>query len=259
MTCPPFTRCYRHAALAAAMLLCAAHAAAAELRVAAQVGAEPKFVTLPETGAVGGICIDILRAVERVDAGLRFSGERNWMPLPRMYSAMDHGALDAFCGLSHSAERDRKYRFVGPPLFSVRYHLVVRADDGINVNSWDDVRKLGRDGVVLANRGFAGVTLLENAGVRWIDASSASPELNVQKLAARRGRFFFHRNPGLQALLDRTGYGAKVRILPTVMVHSQLYFVLSKQVAAEVAERLDAALQLLEKNGELEAIARKWE
>jgi len=261
MTCSPFARRHRPclAALALTALLGGTPAVATELRIAAQAGADPKFVADPATGAVGGICVDILRAIERIDPDLHFSGEQNWLPLTRMYSAMEHGMLDALCGLSHLPDRDKKYRFVGPPLFSVRYHLVARADDPVVINGWDDVRKLGRDGVVLANRGFGGVALLENAGVRWLDASAASPELNVQKLLAHRGRFFFHRNPGLQTLLDRSGQAPKLRILPNVMVLSPLYFVVSKHVAVDVADRLGLALQALDKSGELAAIARKWE
>lgn len=254
-----FNSLRRFGALALALLLCSAGAAAAELRTAAQVGTEPKFQTDPHTGVVGGICIDIMSAVERVDPSLRFVGGQRWQPLPRIYFALDHEMMDIACGLSHSAERDHKYQFVGPALFTLRYFLVARKDDPVEISNWDDVRKLGADGVILANRGFAGVTMLENAGMRLVDASAASPQLNVQKLVAHRGRLFFHRNPGLQALLDRTGYGDKVRILPTEMVRSQLYFVAGKHVAADAVERLRAALQTLEKNGELEAIARKWE
>ena len=245
--------------LAPALLFCAAAMAATEVRTAAQSGTEPKFQVDPRSGTIGGICIDIMRAIERVDSSLKFSGQQTWQPLTRIYSAMDHGTQDASCGLSHSPERDKKYVFVGPTLFTIRYHLIARLDDPVSVASWDDVRKLAPDGVVLANRGFAGVSVLENAGVRQIDASAASPQLNLQKLLARRGRLFFHRGPGLQAALNRTGLAAKVRILPAEMASSQLYFVVGKHVGADVTERLRGALQALEKSGELERIARGWE
>lgn len=246
-------------ALLAALLPCGAGMAATEIRTAAQVGTEPKFLTDQRSGAVVGICIDIMRAVERVDPALKFVGQQRWEPLTRIYSSLDHGLQDVSCGLSHSAERDKKYIFVGPALFTIRYHLIARADDPVTINNWDDVRKLEPDGIVLANRGFAGVTMLENAGVRQIDAGAASPQLNVQKLLARRGRLFFHRGPGLQAILDRTGYGGKLRILPTEMASSPLYFVAGKHVDVALIEHLRAALQVLDKSGELERIARSWE
>jgi glutamate/aspartate transport system substrate-binding protein len=250
----------RHAGvLLSALLSGGAGMAATEVRTAAQVGTEPKFQADERSGTIVGICIDIMHAVERADPGLKFSGQQTWQPLARIYSGIDRATQDASCGLSHSPERDRKYLFVGPPLFTIRYHLIARADDPVSIASWDDVRKLEPDGVVLANRGFAGVTVLENAGVRQIDASAASPQLNVQKLLARRGRLFFYRNPGLQATLNRTGYGARVRILPMEMASSPLYFVVGRHLDAGVVERLRAALQTLEKSGELERIARNWE
>jgi len=250
---------WRLGALASTLMLCAAAVAATEIRTVAQIGTEPKFLADPRTGAVRGICIDIMHAIERLDPGLHFSGQQFWMPLIRIYSAMDQGTVDASCGLSHAVDRDSKYRFIGPALFSIRYYLIARRDDPVAIANWDDVRKLGREGVVLANRGFGGVTVLRDAGVPLIDANAASPQLNVQKLLARRGRFFFHRNPGLQAMLDRTGFADKVRILPTEMARVPLYFVVGKHVAADVVERLRVALQALEKSGELESIARSWD
>jgi polar amino acid transport system substrate-binding protein len=251
---PSFT-----ASLIVAMLLGGANAGAVEIRTAAQVGTEPKFQLDARSGAVVGICIDIMRAVERLDPGLKFAGDQTWQPLPRIYSSIDHGLQDVSCGLSHSPERDRKYNFVGPALFIIRYHLIARMDDPVVINNWDDVRNLEPDGMVLANRGFAGATLLTQLGIRQVDASASNPQLNLQKLLAHRGRLYLHRGPGLQATLDRTGYGAKVRVLPTEMASTPLYFVTGKHMAPAIVERLHAALQALEKSGDLERIARNWE
>lgn len=234
--------------------------AATEIRTAAQQGTEPKFQSAGTAdGRVAGICIDIMRAVERLDPGLKFTGDQVWQPLPRIYSSLDRGVQDASCGLSHSPERDKKYLFVGPALFTIRYYLVARADDAAVIGSWEDLRKLEPDNVVLANRGFAAVWVLEQAGVAQIDAGAGDPKLNLQKLLAHRGRFYFHRTPGLAALLERAGVSAKVRILPTVMAASPLYFIVSRRVDPALVERLRAALQTLEKSGELERIAKAWE
>lgn len=254
------TRVYLLSAMLSLLSTAGHCVAATEIRTAAQHGTEPKFQNADASGnRVVGICIDIMRAVERVDPGLKFTGDQVWQPLPRIYSAIDRGVQDASCGLSHSAERDRKYLFVGPPLFSIHYHLIARHDDAATVGNWDDLRKLAPDNVVLANRGFASVVVLEKAGVTGVDAGAADPKLNLQKLLAHRGRFFFHRTPGLQAVLDRSGLAARVKILPAVMASSPLYFVVGKQVDPAVIERLRAALQALEKSGELERIARAWE
>ncbi|WP_229219486.1 ABC transporter substrate-binding protein [Duganella sp. BJB1802] len=232
--------------------------AATDIRTAAQQGTEPKFQGAGD-GRVAGVCIDIMRAIERLDSGLRFTGDQVWQPLPRIYSSLDRGMQDASCGLSRNPERERKYLFVGPALFTIRYYLVARIDDTAVVGSWDDLRRLEPDNVVLANRGFAGVGILEQAGVARIDAGAGDPKLNLQKLLAHRGRFFFHRTPGLKTLLERAGVAAKVKILPTEMAASPLYFMVSRRFDPALAERLRAALQTLEKSGELERIAKSWE
>lgn len=234
--------------------------AATEIRTAAQQGTEPKFQSAgAENGRVVGICIDIMRAIERLDPGLKFTGDQVWQPLPRIYSSLDRGVQDASCGLSHSPERDRKYLFIGPALFTIRYYLVARIDDPAVIASWDDLRRLEPDNVVLANRGFAAVGVLEQAGVTQIDAGAGDPKLNLQKLLAHRGRFYFHRTPGLVAVLERAGVSTKVRILPTVMAISPLYFIVSRRLDPALVERLRAALHTLEKSGELERIAKAWE
>jgi hypothetical protein len=113
------------------------------LRVAAQEGTEPKFVPGPQ-GSVIGMCIDIMRAIERIAPGLRFEGHQQWMPLVRVLYEVSIGQQDAACGLQRTVERLPLYHFLDQELFIVNYVLVARADETAIINSWDDVRKLVR-------------------------------------------------------------------------------------------------------------------
>jgi hypothetical protein len=36
-----------------------------------------------------GLCIDIMRAIEQIDPGLRFVGHQRWKPLIRAYSELE--------------------------------------------------------------------------------------------------------------------------------------------------------------------------
>ena len=246
-------------ALCGAALACGALAAPVTvLRVAAQEGTEPKFMAGPQ-GSVVGLCIDIMHAIERIDPGLRFEGHQHWMPLVRVYHEASIGQQDAVCAMQHLEEREPQFRFIEPPLFSINYLLMARADDTAIINNWDDLRKLGPQAVVLVNRGFASNHILEQLGGIQIDASAASTAMNLQKLMAGRGRFFLHRTPGLHGLLDRGGALGKVRILPTVMLKAPLYMVLSRQVDPAVAERLRAALEQMTHSGELDQLLKKWD
>ncbi|SFL67811.1 MULTISPECIES: substrate-binding periplasmic protein [Rugamonas] len=237
----------------------AAPAAPLALRVAAQEGTEPKFIGAERGGAIAGLCIDIFRAIEKIDPGLAFVGDQRWMPLIRIYSELASGGQDAACAVQHTAERDAKFLFLDPPLFPIAYHLLARVDDDVVVNDWDDVRRLGGNGVVLANRGFATTTVLEQLGGLQIDASSTSPPMNLHKLIAGRGRLFLHRSPGLRAFLKRNGAAGKVKILPVVMETAPLYLAVGKHVDPGQVARLRHALQLLERRGELERLLRKWD
>jgi ABC-type amino acid transport substrate-binding protein len=227
------------------------------LRVAAQEGTEPKFIPGPQ-GSVVGLCIDIMRSIERIDPELRFEGHQNWMPLVRVYHEAAIGQQDAVCGIQRLPERDPLYHFLDQELFSVNYMLVARSDDSAIISNWDDVRKLGPKAVLLSNRGFAATRYLEQLGGLQIDSSASSTTVNLQKLLAGRGRFLVHRTPGLQAILERNGVAGKVRILPTVMGRAPLYMALSRQLDPAVGERIRNALEQMTRNGELEQLLRKW-
>lgn len=231
---------------------------ATTLRTSAQADTEPKFIA-DGKGRITGLCIDILRAIEKTDPGLRFSGDQQWMPLVRAYSELATGQQDVQCAVQRNEERERLYHFFEIALFEVNYHFLARIDDRVVINNWDDVRRLKPNGLVLINRGFAADYLLKQVGGIEVDASSTSPQLNLQKLVAGRGRLFFHRGPGLQQLLERTGSVGKVRILPQVMYSGKLYLASSKQLAPDIILRLQQALERLDKSGELQRLLHRWE
>ncbi|MQA40134.1 substrate-binding periplasmic protein [Rugamonas aquatica] len=244
--------------LLAALLPPAAVAQPVTLRVAAQEGTEPKFIPAGPDRIIG-LCVDIFRTIERIDPGLVFIGDQQWMPLIRAYHEVAIQQHDALCAVQRTEERERNYVFVDPPLFPIHYMLMVRADDDVVINNWDDVRKLGKDGMVLANRGYATTDFLIAQGGLQINASATSPAMNVQKLVAGRARFFLHRSPGLQAFIARAGATGKIRILPQVMSTAQLHMAMGRHVDPAVVARVRRALEQMEKTGELARLLKKWD
>lgn len=243
-------------------LCCAAPAGAvALLRTAAQEATEPKFIAVQGAGArhVIGLCIDIMRAVERVDPGLKFVGDQTMQPLIRVEAGIAAGDLDAACGFLRTPQREAKFVFVEPPLFSVNYFLTVRADDNVRVGNWDDVRRLGNEGVILVIHGFGGRKRLEEIGGLLIDSGGNTSTVNFQKLLAGRGRFYYHRSPGIKAEIRKAGVLGKVKVLPTSMDSQKLYLVLSKTLSADTVGRVAAALAQLSRSGELANLLAKWD
>ncbi len=236
--------------------------AASEVRTAAQANSEPKYVVLIQNGkdSVGGLCVDIMRAIERVDPGIRFTGDQEWQSLVRLESSLVDGTLDAGCGLIRTPARAPKLNFIEPPLFPVKYLLAVRANDNIQVTNWDQIRKLGNQGVILSIKNFGGVlSHLEKSGGLQIDAGGANAAVNLNKLIAGRGRFFIHRSPGMQAEIARNGMSDKVKLLPTAFYHEQFHLAVAKTLPPGVAERLSKAIVQLITSGDMARMVKKWD
>lgn len=233
---------------------------ATEIRTVAQYASEPKFVALDANGgnAIGGLCIDILRAIERIDPTLKFVGDQTWQPLPRIEAGLVNGQLDAVCALLREDSREAKYTFIEPPVMPVNFHLVVRADDDVQIANWDDVRNLGQQGVILAINGIGILRKLREEGGLQIDAGTYTAKGNLEKLLAGRGRFYYHRTPGLDTEIRTAGMTDRVKLLPTIMQSEQWYMVLSKTVPADIADRIRKAIVTLKTRGELEKIQKKW-
>ncbi|MYN26196.1 substrate-binding periplasmic protein [Duganella levis] len=241
-------------------LLCAplAWAQPTVLKVVAQEGTEPKFIPAG-IGRVVGLCVDLYRAIERVDPSLQFVGDQQWLPLLRAHSELASHQHDALCAVQRTDERTHQYVFLDPPLFQFRYQLVARADDPAVITNWDDVRKLGAQGVILTNRGYTTPEMLERIGGLRVDSSATSPAINLHKLVAGRGRFFLHRAPGMQGFIDRAGVAGKVKILPAVMATTDVYMAMGTHVDPAVRLRVQRAVEQLDRSGELAKLLKKWD
>jgi len=245
--------------LLAALILFAPPPASAQsiLRTAAQEASEPKFIVKQEGGktSIGGFCVDVLRAIEAIEPGLKFVGDQNWLPLARVYGGPD----DVVCGLLYTKERALKYDYISPALFSVNYLLVVRADDDIKVNDWDDIRKLGNEGIILSLHNFAISDILRGLGGLQVDSTAVSSKSNLNKLLANRGRFYCHRSPGIATEIRKAGLEGKVKLLPKVMLKEQFYMLVSKTVSADDAKKLRAAIVQLDNQGMLAKLFEKYQ
>lgn len=245
-------------ALLATPSMAAQAGAIVSLRVAAQAGTDPKFIAAGD-GRVIGLCVDIFRTIERIDPGLVFIGDQQWLPLVRAHSEVVNHQHDALCAVQRTPERERQYTYIDLPLFPLRYHLLARIDDPVVIHGWDDVRQLGADGVILTNRGYTTDEALAHLGGLRTSASATDPLNNLQKLVAHRARFFLHRGPGLKSYLQRAGYAGKVRILPQVMFQADTYMALGTHVDPAVVARVRRAVEQMERTGELARLLKKWD
>lgn len=245
----------RAAALAAAMLACGlpvkAAAAPLLLRTAAQDNNTLKYEL---NGKRKGICMEVIKAVEQVSPGLRFTGWTQSWSLPRIESALAEGRLDTFCAMIPTSARAAKYTFIEIPIYSVRHKIAVRADDKVAIKSLEEIPKLGPDNMVIVSKGTAHETLLQDEPGLRLDASSRDTEVNLRKLLNKRGRFFYHTESTLRRTIAEQHMTGMVTLLPTVFREEALYFAVSRKLAPDAAERLRQALQILAERGDLQKI-----
>lgn len=226
------------------------------LKTVAQDNSAPKFVQTP-AGMVG-FCVDALRAIERVDSNLRFTGEDRSEPTLRIEQGLAAGTLDVACGLARNTTRLSRANFLEPALFQAKYVVAVRADDPVDVSTLDDIRKLGPEGVILGVKGLSVMANLANEGGLIVDDASITPEANFKKLLLGRGRFMLFRSPGMQAVIRDAGMESKVRVLPGIIYTTKLYMLASKSLPKETVAQLERAIAELDRRGELARIYAKW-
>lgn len=205
-----------------------------------------------------GLCIEFMRAIEKADPEIKFTGLEKSLPLLRIQSEIASGNLDGFCGLLKNPEREAQVKFLDTVLYSVKHKVAVRADDNVVVNGFEDIRKLGGDNVIITTFGQAYVAFLEAQGGLKIDAGGKDNSANFQKLLGGRGRFFYSSESNLVEYIANDKLESKVKILPTVFREENQHFVVSKTLPAAQTEQLRKALQKVAQQGDFARIYKKY-
>ena len=243
-----------------ALLLSSPAIAGRVLRVTVQEDSAPKFVIAghADRGAVEGVCPDILRAIEQLDPGIRFVFEPHAQPLRRIVMRMEQADVDANC-LINNDERGARLQVVGLPLFSFDYFLIARANDGVHIGNWDDVRRLGPEGRILTISGTGAMERLRKLGGLTVEESGKSATANLRKLVRGRGRFFYYRVHDWTKQVHQASVAGQVQILPTRMETVRFHLMLGRHVEPATVVRLERAVQQLAANGTLANVRAKWQ
>ncbi len=229
---------------------------AIELKTAAQESA-PKYFKL-EDNTMGGICVDIMQAIESVESEIQFNGYQKFLPFKRLQKYLEDGRLDVFFGFKETVKRKEKYSFLDIPLYQINYVVAVRIDDKVKINSFDDVRSLGEKGRMLTVSGTAASIFLHKEGGLLIADGAESPTILLKMLMFERGRFAFYHDLGLQSIIKNETLEKKIKILPVSFLTYYHYAVFSKNTPRETIDKVRTALEKLKDNGELAKIHSKY-
>ena len=224
------------------------------VRTAMQSGALAKYA--PDDAASPGLCLEILRAVERIDPGLRFVGLALRAPLLRIERMLALGEIDMFFCLLKSPERARQWHYLPVPLYRIRQMAVQRISDPTELRSMADLVAAGLKKPVLVPQGTLLAATLHRANVAIGFAPSEREALQMLQLG--RTDVVYGQDVNLLRNIRAAGLGDRVRLSPTVCQEADQYATGSKRMSPELALRLTQALQQLERDGSLRAIAEKY-
>jgi ABC-type amino acid transport substrate-binding protein len=203
-----------------------------------------------------GLCLEILRAVERADPGLHFAGLDQQVPLKRVERLLADGLIDAFFCLLRSPERERQWRYAPVPLYAVRHVIAQRADDVRRFDSLAELAALSQQKPVLVTRGTVLARRLAAADVAVTEVGSEREAL--QMLALGRADVVYGQDITLTRYIADGPLADKLRLGRTVFHEESQYVALRADLPPAAEERLTLALRKLEREGTLRQLAEKY-
>lgn len=228
--------------------------AVVSLRTVQQSGSIAKYAASSDA-PLPGICMEILRAVERVDPGLRFVGVESRAPLRRVERMLAQNEIDVFFCLLKSPERAQQWRYLPVPLYRIR-HMVVQRIGAPEITSLRDLVATGQQKPVLVTQGTLLAQTLARAHV--VTGEAPSEREALQMLLLGRTDAVYGQDVNLLRNLRESGLSDRLRLSPTVFQEDVQYATVSRQLPAEIEQRLTLALQTLDRDGQLRAIADRY-
>ncbi len=225
------------------------------LRTAAQAGAPAKYA---ESGhRRPGLCAELLQAVERSDPGLRFRGQDQFLPLRRVERMLGQQEIDVFFCLIRSAERQRQWDYLPVPLYRVRHRVVLRLEDRDEILGWPELRALSRRKPVLVAQGSVLAQTLAQAQVSYSEAPRGDAEA-LRMLLLGRSDAVYAQDMALAPLLEQPEFAGRLRLAEAVLQEDEQWVAVARGLPPAPRQRLLRALQTLEREGGLRALAERY-
>ena len=241
----------------AALLLAAvpftASASTLTLRILGQESLPPKWIL--REGQPTGVCPDILAALEKAEPRLRFIGKSDFRSMLVIEHGLQAGTVDVACALLDTGHRRAIARPLGKPLYIVRQRLAAAAGDTAVVENLEDLVRLKP--LVNTSRGAAYIGQLRSLGID-VDDSTGDNVVNLKKILAGHGRFFYMNEETLSWLIRDHKLQDRIKLMPAVLREDPVYFWVGKKAPAGALHMVEGALEKLQASGELARIYERW-
>lgn len=241
--------------LLTAFLCLAAPAQEVTLRTVQQAGSAVKYDP-SGTPQKPGLCMEILRAVEKAEPSLRFTGLEQHVPLKRVERLLAEGLADAFFCLLKSPERERQWRYSPVPLYVIRHVVVQRADDARHFDTLAELAAASRRKRVLVMRGTAIARHLLKADVTIAEVGSEREALQMLKMG--RADVIYGQDINLRHHIADGRLGDRMKVGRAVFQEEPQFLAMRADLPTAVEEKLTQALRKLERDGVLRQLAEKY-
>lgn len=205
-----------------------------------------------------GICIEVIQAMEKADPGLKFTGLNVHASTVRILRMLETHEIDVFVGIGRTPERENRFTWLSPAVFSAHPYLYVRAEDSANFRSMEEITRLKNNNTILVNFGTVQDEYLQAFPGLNVDRGGTDTQKNLQKLMLGRGRFYFGSDLNTQPVINSMGIKTFVRPLSVPFPAADNYVVMPKNLDPAVHLRLQNALKKIAASGELERISQKY-
>lgn len=223
------------------------------LRTAAQEGSAPKYLVGSRPAGVGGLCPEILHALEAVDPEIRFEIDPKPTPLRRIEKSLQEGRLDVLCALLETPRRHQLAYRLSTPVYSVRERLVALRNESPDPKGFDDLARMGA--LVATQAGASYADKLRQHGVSVDETDTVAALRNIVR---RRVRYYYGNELTCVYYIKAEQLGAELGLVPGVMGETPSHFWAGRHLEPAVVKRLDAALLRLKRNGTLERIYNRY-
>ncbi|WP_299793522.1 ABC transporter substrate-binding protein [uncultured Shewanella sp.] len=225
--------------------------------VAGQTEAELRLLTEPwepvsyeVEGVAKGFAVEL---VNHLQASIGTKHPIEVLPWARGFAIATSTPNVLLFATSVDEQRRKQFDFVGPILTS-NISLYTRAEDTIEIDSMEQVK---RAGIIGAYRGSLGEGVLRRSGVEQLLIASF-PHQNAKQLMRGRVRFWCQADIAVNSLLAKVG-GDPERVRPVFVISKlELYLAFSKGTDESVVTRWSEALIRFKDSGQYSKLYHRW-
>lgn len=230
-------------------------AAAMTLRSNSQEGIDFKYKH--EDPVHEGLCAEVAQLMAK-KTKIDLTGLATEKTLLKIQTDLSLKKIDIFFCMLEDETRTSTIDFLRPAIFSENLVFLARKDDPVTIHSWDQVREL-KDNTILLVRGTAYVNYLKKVPGLRLDDGGNSVSTNLKKLINKRGRFIVASEPSLRTAIESEGLKNQVRILPWILRVEGQYIAVRKDLPPDLKMMLSKSLEELRHTDEYKKILEKYQ